>query len=85
MIQLHYAPGEDAFARLSTGVKMLIILVAALLPLGLIALFASVESASTNLQNGRDQASRHRQRRKSQRGYRADSLDLTRGGHRAWG
>jgi two-component sensor histidine kinase len=37
-----------AFARLSTGTKMLIILSAALLPLGLIALFTSLESAHTN-------------------------------------
>jgi two-component sensor histidine kinase len=36
------------FARLSTGIKMLLILSAALLPLGLIALFASMESAQTN-------------------------------------
>jgi two-component sensor histidine kinase len=35
-------------ARLSTGIKMLLILSAALLPLGLIALFASMESAQTN-------------------------------------
>jgi two-component sensor histidine kinase len=34
--------------RLSTGVKMLLILSVALLPLGLIALFASMESAKTN-------------------------------------
>src|SRR5690606_27081216 len=32
----------------STGIKMLLILSAALLPLGLIALFASMESAQTN-------------------------------------
>jgi two-component sensor histidine kinase len=38
----------NAFARLSTGLKMLIILSAALLPLGLIAFFASIESAKTN-------------------------------------
>ncbi|WP_380874382.1 hypothetical protein ACFB49_47600 [Sphingomonas sp. DBB INV C78] len=36
------------FARLSTGIKMLIILSMALLPLGLIALLASLESANTN-------------------------------------
>ncbi len=36
------------FGRLSTGLKMLIILSAALLPLGLIAVFASIESAKTN-------------------------------------
>jgi nitrogen fixation-related uncharacterized protein len=36
------------FSRLSTGVKMLVILSMALLPLGLIALFASMESAQTN-------------------------------------
>lgn len=36
------------FARLSTGVKMLLILSLALLPLGLIAVFASMESAKTN-------------------------------------
>lgn len=41
-------PGESAFARLSTGIKMLLIIVAALLPLGLIALFASLESAHSN-------------------------------------
>lgn len=34
--------------RLSTGMKMLLILSAALLPLGLIAIFASVESAKAN-------------------------------------
>ncbi|HWI85028.1 MAG TPA: sensor histidine kinase, partial [Sphingomonas sp.] len=34
-----------AFGRFSTGTKMLLILTAALLPLGLIALFASVQSA----------------------------------------
>ncbi|HWW64769.1 MAG TPA: histidine kinase dimerization/phosphoacceptor domain -containing protein [Sphingomonadaceae bacterium] len=38
----------SAFARLSTGRKMLIILSVALLPLGLIALFTSLESAHTN-------------------------------------
>jgi two-component sensor histidine kinase len=37
-----------AFARLSTGIKMLLILSVALLPLGLIALFASIESAQVN-------------------------------------
>ena len=36
------------FGRLSTGLKMLLILSAALLPLGLIAVFASLESARTN-------------------------------------
>lgn len=36
------------FAGLSTGIKMLIILSAALLPLGLIAILASLESANTN-------------------------------------
>ena len=39
------------FARLSTGVKMLLILSAALLPLGLIAVLASLQSAQ---QNGSD-------------------------------
>ena len=38
----------DRFARLSTGIKMLLILSAALLPLGLIALSVSVESSNTN-------------------------------------
>ncbi len=38
----------NAFGRLSTGIKMLLILSAALLPLGLIAFFASLESAKTN-------------------------------------
>lgn len=44
------APPEfgSAFARLSTGVKMLIILSTALLPLGLIALFASLQTAQAN-------------------------------------
>ncbi|WP_156679896.1 sensor histidine kinase [Sphingomonas profundi] len=36
------------FGRLSTGIKMLLILSAALLPLGMIAVFASIESAKTN-------------------------------------
>ncbi|HEX8446535.1 MAG TPA: histidine kinase dimerization/phosphoacceptor domain -containing protein, partial [Sphingomonas sp.] len=36
-----------SFARLSTGLKMLLILTVALLPLGLIAIFASIESAQT--------------------------------------
>lgn len=36
------------FGRLSTGIKMLLILSAALLPLGLIALSVSLESANTN-------------------------------------
>jgi len=40
-----------AFARLSTGMKMLIILSTALLPLGLIALFTSLDSAHTNRLN----------------------------------
>ncbi|ARS27433.1 hypothetical protein [Sphingomonas sp. KC8] len=35
-------------ARLSTSVKMLLILTIALLPLGLIAIYASLESARTN-------------------------------------
>ena len=35
----------SAFVRLSTGIKMLIVLSAALLPLGVIALFASLDSA----------------------------------------
>ena len=45
---------EEAFARmdralkLTTGGRMLLILTAALLPLGLIALFASIESSQTN-------------------------------------
>lgn len=38
----------DFFGRLSTGIKMLIILSAALLPLGLIALSVSIDAASTN-------------------------------------
>lgn len=37
-----------AFSRLPTGIKMLLILSGALLPLGLIAIFASLESARTN-------------------------------------
>lgn len=37
-----------SIARLSTGIKMLLILSTALLPLGMIALFASIESAQTN-------------------------------------
>lgn len=40
-----------AFARLSTGIKMFLILLAASLPLGLIALFASLESAQANRLN----------------------------------
>ncbi|GGE79271.1 sensor histidine kinase [Sphingomonas prati] len=36
-----------SFSRLSTGFKMLLILTVALLPLGLIAIFASIESAQT--------------------------------------
>src|SRR5688500_6233174 len=36
------------FARLSTGIKMLLILNLALFPLGLIALFTSIESARDN-------------------------------------
>lgn len=40
-----------AFARLSTGIKMLLILSAALLPLGVIALLASLESAQANRLN----------------------------------
>ncbi|MBV9840848.1 MAG: sensor histidine kinase [Sphingomonadaceae bacterium] len=47
----------NLFARLSTGMKMLIILSAALLPLGLIALLASVQSAENNRQT-RNAASR---------------------------
>lgn len=39
---------NKAFARLSTGMKMLLILSVALLPLGLVALFASIESAQIN-------------------------------------
>jgi len=39
------------FGRLSTGIKMLLILSAALMPLGLIALFASLESAQANRLN----------------------------------
>lgn len=43
------------FARLSTGMKMLLILTVALLPLGLIAIFASIESAQTaGLRRGED-------------------------------
>lgn len=38
----------DRFARLSTGIKMLIILSAALLPLGIIALSVSIDAANTN-------------------------------------
>jgi two-component system, sensor histidine kinase PdtaS len=45
-----------AFGRLSTGIKMLIILSGALLPLGLIALFASIESAQTNQLNRESEA-----------------------------
>jgi hypothetical protein len=37
-----------SFVRLSTGTKMLIILSTALLPIGLIALFASLDSAQEN-------------------------------------
>jgi two-component sensor histidine kinase len=40
-----------AFARLSTGAKMLVILSAALLPLGMIALFTSLGSAHANRLN----------------------------------
>jgi two-component sensor histidine kinase len=36
-----------SFSRLSTGMKMLLILTVALMPLGLIAIFASIESAQT--------------------------------------
>lgn len=44
-----------SFARLSTGMKMLLILTVALLPLGLIAIFASIESAQTaGLRRGED-------------------------------
>ncbi|PTQ11491.1 histidine kinase [Sphingomonas oleivorans] len=39
---------SPSFARLSTGIKMLLILSTALLPLGLMALFASIQSASNN-------------------------------------
>ncbi len=42
---------NSPFGRLSTGIKMLIILTTALLPLGLIALFASIESAHVNRLN----------------------------------
>ena len=42
---------NSSFGRLSTGIKMLIILMMALLPLGLIALFASLESAHVNRVN----------------------------------
>lgn len=45
-----------AFARLSTGIKMLLILSVALLPLGLIALFASIESAQVNRFNRETEA-----------------------------
>lgn len=37
-----------SFARLSTGIKMLLILLIALLPLGIIALATSIEAANTN-------------------------------------
>ncbi|TVV72640.1 sensor histidine kinase [Sphingomonas solaris] len=39
---------SSLFGRLSTGMKMLLILSAALLPLGMIAIFASIESAKAN-------------------------------------
>ncbi len=42
---------NSPFGRLSTGIKMLIILMMALLPLGLIALFASLESAHVSRAN----------------------------------
>jgi two-component system, sensor histidine kinase PdtaS len=42
------SPFVTQFGRLSTGMKMLLILSAALLPLGMIALFASVQSAESN-------------------------------------
>ena len=43
-------PFARSFGRLSTGLKMLIILSMALLPLGIIALLASIQSAQVNRQ-----------------------------------
>ncbi len=43
------------FARLSTGMKMLLILSAALLPLGLVAIWASVHNAQQKSNERRDE------------------------------